>query len=156
MPFSEKQLLSASGWVQPVLPELNIATFAVWCEMWDVTIFRSKVCKLISASSVKMKKTNVAKRKLTTVFSHHPCIVPTCDYVGEFRSHKSHYKTNLRADDEGNLLPLDHTLVQNLPRKKIQHQQFFLANNFSLKNLPKLPTPDSNPKQRKLSFFSPE
>ena len=41
-----------------------------------------------------MKKTNVAKRKLTTVYQDHPCIVPTCSFVGEFRNHRSHYNTN--------------------------------------------------------------
>ena len=92
------------------------------------------------------------KREITTVYQEHPCVVPSCKFVGVFRNHKSHYKTNILVNDQGDLLDIESEAVKDLPRKKYLHQEFFLKNNYSLKNLPKLPESGADPKQRKLSF----
>ena len=92
------------------------------------------------------------KRKITTVYQEHPCVVPSCKFVGVFRNHKSHYKTNILVNDQGDLLDTESEAVKDLPQKKYLHQEFFLKNNYSLKNLPKLPESGADPKQRKLSL----
>ena len=111
--------------------------------------FSYHLCKYFQKKSsitvCNKDENNAAKRKLTTVYQHHPCVVPTCGYVGEFRLHKSHYLNHLKIDEEGNVLPMDHEDVKERSRKKKEHQQYFLDNSLSMKNLPKLPAPDKDP-----------